>query len=381
MDLMMLITEQQLNHTKELLEQKIESLVTPAAIHQILKMIAERFGLKYVVFNSNEHPVSPDLYNKSIDFALENEIITESAFHLLGSEEAGHWIKGFSLYLKGSRDDVSKDKVAKSAFADEVREKLARVHNTTPQNIIIHAFAFERGTTVHYGVKNLRLNQDQQQQLSEQMQKEFPKTFERLGIHSSFTTLGVDFSSFQVEYNRDYRIKENVPQNEQRGGLDYNPPVGFYRYGMKVLDKYDNGDNTWLGMVNGKGEWGVAYHGTPYRFVKSISETPLRVGDVNVYGRGIYCSPYVDVAEQYSFELDFPINGEIEKLKYVFMCRVNVSNIHRCTEPICPEAENPKYTVHFTTNSNIWFANLKNSKYESIRQYGILINLPKKAKI
>ena len=37
---------------------------------------------------------------------------------------------------------------------------------------------------------------------------------------------------------------------EKRGGKDYDPPIGFNGIGLKVWDKYDNGDNTWLGMDN-----------------------------------------------------------------------------------------------------------------------------------
>ena len=30
---------------------------------------------------------------------------------------------------------------------------------------------------------------------------------------------------------------------------------------MKVLYKYDNGNNAWIGMSNDEGEWYVEYHG------------------------------------------------------------------------------------------------------------------------
>ena len=48
---------------------------------------------------------------------------------------------------------------------------------------------------------------------------------------------------------------------EKRGGKDYDPPLGWKGIGLRVLDKYDYGDNTWLGMTNEPGEWCVAYHG------------------------------------------------------------------------------------------------------------------------
>jgi len=33
------------------------------------------------------------------------------------------------------------------------------------------------------------------------------------------------------------------------------------RHGIKVLGKFDNGDNVWLKMNNVKGEWAVGFHG------------------------------------------------------------------------------------------------------------------------
>ena len=41
---------------------------------------------------------------------------------------------------------------------------------------------------------------------------------------------------------------------ENRGGKPYNPPIGWTGIGLKVCDKYDKGDNTWLGMNNCPGE-------------------------------------------------------------------------------------------------------------------------------
>ena len=50
-------------------------------------------------------------------------------------------------------------------------------------------------------------------------------------------------------------------EGEQRGGKDYDPPIGWNGIGLKVTGKYDNGDDKWIGMCNGPGEWCVAYHG------------------------------------------------------------------------------------------------------------------------
>jgi hypothetical protein len=58
---------------------------------------------------------------------------------------------------------------------------------------------------------------------------------------------------------------------------------------LNVSGKYDNGDDTWLGMSNSPAEWAVAYHGTAWENVSKIIDTPLRPGNCNVHGKGIYC--------------------------------------------------------------------------------------------
>ena len=42
---------------------------------------------------------------------------------------------------------------------------------------------------------------------------------------------------------------------EKRGGKDYEPPIGWNGIGLKVKGKFDNGNNTWIGMDNSPGEW------------------------------------------------------------------------------------------------------------------------------
>ena len=37
---------------------------------------------------------------------------------------------------------------------------------------------------------------------------------------------------------------------ENRGGKDYNPFIGWNRIGLKVWDKYNNKDNSWIGYNN-----------------------------------------------------------------------------------------------------------------------------------
>ena len=63
--------------------------------------------------------------------------------------------------------------------------------------------------------------------------------------------------------NKDFDPKGNKYEgwsvDEKRGEKIYNPPIGWIGFGLKVLDKYYEG-NDWLGNINREGEWCIAYY-------------------------------------------------------------------------------------------------------------------------
>ena len=138
---------------------------------------------------------------------------------------------------------------------------------------------------------------------------------------------------------------ENWAKNEFRGGKPYYSPEGWIGIGLKVEEKY--GNNLWLGMNNEEGEWCVAYHGVgrdkSFEKVKEISrlivEDSFHPGDNQVYeghddmyhpgkkvGKGVYFTPFVNVAEGYSGICN--LNGGYYKT--VLMVRVKPDAI-RCS--------------------------------------------------
>ena len=65
---------------------------------------------------------------------------------------------------------------------------------------------------------------------------------------------------------------------------DYIPPIGWTGIGLKVLNLYDNGDNTWLGTTNQVGEWYIAYHGIKtLNSISGIIYNGFRRGPYQVY--------------------------------------------------------------------------------------------------
>ena len=79
-------------------------------------------------------------------------------------------------------------------------------------------------------------------------------------IKQSILLSGCKLNTYMIEpraNNKDGQWGDN----EIRGGEIYYPPKGWIGYGLRVADRYDNGDNSWLDYDHSEGEWCVAYHG------------------------------------------------------------------------------------------------------------------------
>ena len=148
---------------------------------------------------------------------------------------------------------------------------------------------------------------------------------------------------------------------ENKVNKPYDPPLGWIGIGLKVKDKYDDGDNTWIGMNNKEGEWCVAYHGVgrnenDSNEVKKITSLIIKgdgkedgklkkgINQEHQYhkdkfhngqfvGEGAYCTPKISIAESYAGISQ--INGI--NYKTVLMVRVNPNSIRSCGE--CEFAE------------------------------------------
>jgi hypothetical protein len=138
---------------------------------------------------------------------------------------------------------------------------------------------------------------------------------------------------------------ENWPRNPgMRGGIGYFPPEKYFGFALKVKGSYDNGDDTWLGHTNKKGEFAVAYHGVRapnvLNVVNLIMNSHLRNGQNNacefdedvmnpghICGKGVYVTPVMDIAEKYTKEVY--IRELKKKYRIAFQCRVNPAKIRQ----------------------------------------------------
>ena len=175
--------------------------------------------------------------------------------------------------------------------------------------------------------------------------KDFPELNNLKEIHSDVLMSICKLNKNQLDYRGNRCDGWGI--NEQRGNMDYYPPIGWIGIGLNVMDKYDNGDNTWIEMYNLEGEWCVAYHGVGgyEELVKertsSIIEEGLKTGFTQFHkahedklhpgkkvGEGVYCTPKIEIAEKYAGAIE--INGK--KYKTVFMVRVKPEAIRCCGE-------------------------------------------------
>ena len=149
--------------------------------------------------------------------------------------------------------------------------------------------------------------------------------------------------------------------NETRGNHPYYPPEGWYGFGLRVIDRFDNGNNAWIDYRNEEGEWSVAYHGVgsllgnseALNIMNFFSMKNLQTGirqnfkDSNDFyhkgkkvGEGVYVTPNPKILEEYCP----PFNYNGTNYKIGFMTRVQPEKIR------CPEEEHDYWVINGTDN-------------------------------
>ncbi|XP_074543488.1 uncharacterized protein LOC141803392 [Halichoeres trimaculatus] len=171
---------------------------------------------------------------------------------------------------------------------------------------------------------------------------------------------------FDPQYDHDF---SNLSDSSRcmRGDEEYERPKGWYRIALKVKGKYPDGDD-WLGTDGWRshsvpGEWPVSYHGTTLKGAKGIIGSHYTAGERAMYGRGIYSTPDLSIAERYYAQV-FTSETTGKRYKVILQNRINPREREICSfrdywlipVPKGTSAEEEKDIVE-----------------SSIRPYGILI--------
>ena len=260
-------------------------------------------------------------------------------------------------------------------FKENLKLKLSKDYNLPPEKIII---TLPQKGSFHVQVifqSQDFANLDKNQFINKfKNDPEFKELSNLKDIHEDVIMGAVKLTKNQLDPRGNRNDGWGV--GEKRGGKDYDPPIGFNGIGLKVWDKYDNGDNTWLGMDNVPGEWCVAYHGVASgqssdnvkdvtgKIVKSTFKAgngQAHAGCDDQYhpgkkvGVGVYCTPTIKTASEQYAGISV-INGI--QYKTVLMVRVKPSAIRHCDK--CGDSRAPY---------NYWVVN---GTTDEIRPYRIL---------
>lgn len=153
-----------------------------------------------------------------------------------------------------------------------------------------------------------------------------------------------------------------------RGGEEYERPMGWYRIALKVKGKYPDGD-AWLGTAGWRsysveGEWPACYHGTTLSGAKGIVRSHYKAGDRGTYGRGIYSTPEIHVAEREEFARTFTSVTTGKRYKVILQNRINPDGRQICQRSDYWLIPIPEGTTPWQEQCIV---------EASIRPYGILI--------
>ena len=311
------------------LEEKDEGLFALGLISQNL----ENLGVKTAIeVNENLDTLEEDL--TSLQF-ITNGMINKKRYDLhfdLGEKRNNELLTNKREYEK---------------FKEELKSKLSKDYNIPKEEIIVtlpQKGSF-RVQIIFQGYEFHNLNK---KDFIEKFKndKDFKELSNLKEIHEDIITGAVKLTRNQLD-SRGNR-SDGWAIGEKRGGKDYDPPLGWKGIGLRVLDKFDNGDNTWLGMTNEPGEWCVAYHGVArdqtsekVKYVTGeICKTTFNPGKNQVHdicddlfhpgkkvGVGVYCTPKIETAGDNYAGISV-ING----IKYltVLMVRVKPEAIRNC---------------------------------------------------
>ena len=254
-------------------------------------------------------------------------------------------------------EELLNNKEEQEKFNNKLRKKLSLEYNIPEDKIIITNP--QKGSysvqvifqTDEFNEKNIDINKLK----GNCSDNEFKELKNLKEVHSGLIMGGCKLSEDMLDPrgNRE----SGWGENEKRGGFKYIPPKGWKGYGLKVMDKYDGGNNDWLAYNGNPNEWAIAYHGIGTKggfkvetATRNIFTGGFKVGQAQAcqnhknintryksggpgndhsqtVGVGIYCSPNPNVMKEYASYADQKANCNGKNYLMGFMMRVKPDKI------------------------------------------------------
>ena len=253
---------------------------------------------------------------------------------------------------------------------EDILERLAKAHNIDKNSIVLKN-VYSGSFNIVYTVKDLAKNIIKTLTgISKKLLNQFEQ-FTAAKIHPLLYRPSFDISQFDARGNKDFSTTASTYQVGPPGKTKlYTQPIGWTRYGLKVLGKYPP-SNKWLDPFGDPENWYRAFHGTgnakaadfgnpdvstdkqyaPVDAAASIFEKGFRPARVYVHGPGVYCSP----------DPTFPEKGYVGEVK---LDTKHGRKVFKCMLQVAVNPDGVNCATH-----DIWVVEYP----KNIRTYGILI--------
>ena len=243
-------------------------------------------------------------------------------------------------------------------FNHQLRKKLKLIFNLDYSDIIM-TNPRKGSYQITAIIKKLNYNDYSPEKLLKELKEDF--NFNNIQkVEKGILLSGCKLNPFMLD-ERGNNCDGGWGFNETRGNHPYYPPQGWFGYGLRVIDRYDKGNNNWIDYRNIDGEWSVAYHGVgsllgnseALNMINFLNMENMQTGirqnfkeskdyyhkDQKV-GEGVYVTPKPEILDKYCpiFEYDGT------QYKIGFMTRVMPEKIR------CPEEEKDYWVINGTDN-------------------------------
>jgi len=336
--------------------------------HVLSKVLATK-NTEFLFYNSEQGICLNDTSTYLNDIALDDKpfILTLKSSAGLGNID----------YVKNEKDDQHLvqtlvkiiEQKQSHPILDELVKRLATAHNTNKENINIKTVYFGSISTV-YTVDDLPSSIiNSLQNLEPRLRDQFEQ-FVSLKIHPLLYRPAFDIAYFDERGDKSFSHLSGSLQVGPAGRTkSYTQPAGWTRFGLKVLDRYADG-NKWLEPFGDPENWYRAFHGTGRAqrvdfgdnnqpnnsnlpFVDALASIHLggfRRARTAVYGPGVYCSP----------------NPKFPEGRYVQSATIDTRRGRKTFKCMLQVAVNPD---GIEEHGDIWCV----PDPQNIRAYGILI--------
>ena len=255
--------------------------------------------------------------------------------------------------------ELLKNEDKRNFVNNQLKKKLKNIFNLNKNDIIMTNPREESSYQITAIIKKLNYNDYSPEKLYEEFKQDYEFN-DIQKVEKGILLSGCKLNPFMLD-KRGNNCDGGWGFNETRGNHPYYPPEGWIGFGLRVIDRFDKGNNDWIDYRNKEGEWSVAYHGVGsllgnsevLNMINFLSMDNIQTGirqnfkDLNdIYhkgekvGEGVYVTPNPKTLDKYCPIFEY----EGTKYKIGFMTRVKPEKIR------CPENEEDYWVINGTDN-------------------------------